>query len=150
MRGAWALAFWLLIIALLTDFFDGLAAKKLNVRTKFGEEFDPFADSSLVIAGFVALTVTGHTPLWATVAVLLSGALIGSDHVFPAKKRGNSSPLRTICAVAGLFMAWIYIAWNYATQVFGWRWWYVALTVFILLICALFKRHRLRTWMGLA
>lgn len=144
---AWALAFWLLVVALLTDFFDGLAAKKLNAKTAFGEEADGLADSSLVVAGLIGLAAAGELSWWFAVAVLATGAVIGSDRVF--RSQHTKRPyIRMVMAVSSLFIAWIGIGWYFAALAFGWSWWYVPLTAFTLLVLASLKRHRIRAWLG--
>lgn len=140
----WSVGFWLLVSALATDFLDGLAAKKLNAISKFGEDFDALTDSLVVILGLVSLSVTGHLSWWITAGTLAVGTAIGSDRIFtqPRWKR------RTVVAVTSLFVAWIGIVWLYADLAFGWSWLYVPLTAVILVGCGLLKRHRISAWFG--
>lgn len=142
---AWAVAFMLFLAALTTDFLDGLAAKKLNARSHLGGELDPYADSSVVIAGLVSLSASGQLSWWFVLGVLAVGAAIGSDRILPGQKSG---PLRSVAAVASLFIAWIGIGWMYAGLAFGWSWWYVLLTAGVLGGCASLKRHRIRAWLA--
>lgn len=149
LQGAWVLGFWLLLFALATDFLDGLAAKKLDAKTAFGEELDGLADAGLVVAGMTGLSASGHLSWWVTAFVLATGAIIGSDRVFRSQRQHRPA-LRMATAVSCLFMAWVGTVWFFASLAFGWQWWYVLLTAAILLISALFKRHRLRAWLGLS
>lgn len=146
--GRWVLAFWLLVLALVTDFLDGLAARKLGAYSKFGEELDPLADSSLVVAGMVSLSLTGHLSWWFTVFVLLFGLSVGNKRLF-APRSHRAAVVQKVASVSCLFIAWIGIAWYFAGLAYGWSWLYVPLTVVILAVSALLKRHRLRTWFGL-
>ncbi len=148
LNNRWALALLLFWAALTTDFLDGLAAKKLHAHSSFGEELDPLADSSLVVAGMVGLSVTGHLSWWFTVAVLLFGLSVGNKRLFEAKsKRG--AIIQKVASVGCLFVAWIGIVWYFATLAYGWRWWYVPLTFVTLLVLASLKKHRLRAWFGI-
>jgi len=52
----------LVIFAELTDFFDGRAARKDGDVSGFGKLFDPFADVTLNITAFLALTLSGYMP----------------------------------------------------------------------------------------
>lgn len=144
---AWTLALGLFVTALMTDFLDGLAAKKLNAKSKFGEQLDPLADSSLVVAGMVGLSVTGHLAWWFTAAILLFGLTVGNQYlVRPTSFRGKV--VQKIAAVSCLFIAWTGIAWFFAALAFGWSWWYVLCTLLVLLSAAALKRHRLSAWLG--
>lgn len=58
------LAFVIFVIAALTDFFDGLAARKLNVASKFGRMVDPIADKVLVCGSFIVFALIGQPTLF--------------------------------------------------------------------------------------
>lgn len=144
LHGLWVAGFWLLLVALSTDFLDGLAAKKLNAKTKFGEDLDGLADTFLGVFGLLSLAITGHLA-WSVIALLLViGAAIGSDRAFPNQPKWA---WRTPVAVVSLFMVWIGILWFYAGIAFGWSWTYVPVTLVILAGCAVLKRHRIRAWL---
>ena len=42
-------AFWLFILSALTDYLDGLTARKLNQSTEFGKVLDPIADKLMTV-----------------------------------------------------------------------------------------------------
>jgi len=44
LAGYWYLAFWMIVIASVFDFFDGLAARALKVTSPMGKELDSLAD----------------------------------------------------------------------------------------------------------
>ena len=47
------------IISEITDYFDGLAARKLNLTSDFGKLFDPFADTLVQITCFLCFVIDG-------------------------------------------------------------------------------------------
>ncbi|MCL2801363.1 MAG: CDP-diacylglycerol--glycerol-3-phosphate 3-phosphatidyltransferase [Treponema sp.] len=47
------------IISEITDYFDGLAARKLNQVSDFGKLFDPFADTIVQITCFLCFLIDG-------------------------------------------------------------------------------------------
>ena len=144
LHGAWVMGFWLLVVALSTDFLDGLAAKKLNAKSKLGAELDGLADSAIVVTGMLSLSITGHVAWWFTAVILGIGMAIGSDRVL-------NQPVwkwRAAVAVVCVFISWIGIIWFYADLAFGWSWVYVPFTIAVLAICASLKRHRIRAWLG--
>jgi cardiolipin synthase len=67
--GHWRLAFLLLWISGLSDFFDGLLARLLEQKTKLGQYLDPIADKALLSTLFVVLTHVGIIPRYVTVLV---------------------------------------------------------------------------------
>lgn len=144
----WAWAFWLFVLALLTDFLDGLAAKKLNAHSEFGREVDPLADAALVGGGFLGLTFGGALSWWVTIPVLLAAAVIGSERFFRYRKKRMAVAMK-VMSVSALFVEWIFVALWLAAQAFGWSWWYLAATLAVLVFAAMLKRHRLRAWLGL-
>jgi CDP-diacylglycerol--glycerol-3-phosphate 3-phosphatidyltransferase len=56
--------FVLFVIAGLTDLFDGYAARKLNVASKFGRIVDPLADKILICGAFIVFAIIGQPKLF--------------------------------------------------------------------------------------
>ncbi|NIA20811.1 MAG: hypothetical protein GWP05_02315 [Anaerolineaceae bacterium] len=54
----------LLVVCELTDLFDGLLARHLNVSSRFGSLFDPYCDSVSRIVIFFGLAAAGICPFW--------------------------------------------------------------------------------------
>ncbi len=79
-------AFILFVIAGLTDIADGIAARRLNVTSKFGRMLDPLVDKVLVCGAFICFALIGEPKLFdfraATLAVIhwsVVGILIARD-----------------------------------------------------------------------
>ena len=66
----------LVILAGLTDWFDGWAARKLNASGKAGVIFDPLADKILLVVLFVELAVIHLIPLWMFVLAIVRDLVI--------------------------------------------------------------------------
>ncbi len=66
-------AFGTFVLASLTDFFDGMLARKMNCVTNFGKFMDPIADKLLVTAALFMLID------WGRVDVITCSVLIGRD-----------------------------------------------------------------------
>lgn len=142
LQNNWDSALWFLLAALATDFLDGLAAKKLQAITAFGEQFDALTDSFVVVMGLLSLGFTGHLSWWVILTILAAGFAVGSDRFFKQPVWTG----RALLAVACLFIAWVGIVWSYASLAFGWSWLYVALTILVLAGCGILKRHRIAAW----
>jgi len=57
-------AFILFVVAGLTDIADGIAARRLNVTSKFGRMVDPLADKILVCGAFTCFALIGEPKLF--------------------------------------------------------------------------------------
>lgn len=141
----WVLGFWLVVAALVTDFLDGLAAKALNAHTELGEHLDPVADFSFAAAGMAGIIFTGALPLWVGLLMLVPAIYVGYIKFFLAKDQ-KVRIMQPMFSVPYLFVVWTIVTWYYAAQAFGWSWLYVPIALLVLLLAAIPKRHRIRTW----
>ena len=67
----WALL--VLIFSSVTDFFDGLIARKFNQSSRLGQLLDPAADRLFIFAALIGLAVRGIIPWW------LVAIIVGRD-----------------------------------------------------------------------
>src|SRR6476646_8577465 len=67
--GRYRAAFWVLVIAGVSDALDGFIAKRFNRRTRLGALLDPVADKVLLVSVYVTLGIAGQ--LWAWLVVLV-------------------------------------------------------------------------------
>ena len=65
----WEIGFSLMMVAGLTDAFDGLLARWLDQHTRLGQYLDPIADKLLLSTLFITLTTVGLIPRYVTVLV---------------------------------------------------------------------------------
>ncbi len=70
-QGAYVDALVLMVIAGVSDAFDGFLARRFNWMTRLGATLDPLADKLLVAAVFLVFTWQGHIPLWVAIIVLV-------------------------------------------------------------------------------
>ena len=63
-------------LAVLTDFLDGLLARKLNSITETGKILDPLADKICVAAGALSAMLYGDLPVVLFVVILLRDMVI--------------------------------------------------------------------------
>jgi cardiolipin synthase len=75
-----SLALWILIIAGLTDAFDGYLARRMDMQSLIGAYLDPIADKMLITVAYIALTIPlGQEvviPLWLTILALFRDFVI--------------------------------------------------------------------------
>lgn len=68
----------LYFLALLTDYFDGIVARRSNKVTGFGKLLDSIADKALIVSLFFALVGEGLMPSWmAAIMVIREFAVTG-------------------------------------------------------------------------
>ena len=86
LNGVWEymkyIALGVYVIASITDYLDGIIARKKNIVTRFGKLMDPLADKILVAAGFIMLTGVGVVPAWVTVIVVGRDFLLNTLRMF--------------------------------------------------------------------
>jgi CDP-diacylglycerol--glycerol-3-phosphate 3-phosphatidyltransferase len=68
-RRGWATLFFAL--AIITDRYDGMLARRYNQVTEFGKLADPIADKALTGTALLGLSVLGLLPWWVTIVVLV-------------------------------------------------------------------------------
>src|SRR5262249_43832584 len=108
-HGNWTVALWVYVASLVSDFLDGLAAKKLNAITKLGELLDSLADGWLTAAGVIALSVTGHLSWWVTALAIVLGLVVQAERRLFGGKLGIPTVYKKMFAIVCLFAIWIYI-----------------------------------------
>jgi CDP-diacylglycerol--glycerol-3-phosphate 3-phosphatidyltransferase len=58
-------------LAIITDRYDGLIARRTGQVTEFGKLADPIADKALTGTALIGLSVLGVLPWWVTLAILV-------------------------------------------------------------------------------
>jgi len=80
MRHWYTAALVLFVTAAVTDIFDGLIARRMNLRSRLGALLDPAADKTLMVCGFLYFTLARDLrfsiPGWLTFTVLIRDFLI--------------------------------------------------------------------------
>lgn len=69
-------AFWLFLVAGLSDAVDGYLAKRFNAETVFGAFIDPLADKTLLVGTYITLGNEGYLSLWLVILVVFRDLLI--------------------------------------------------------------------------
>lgn len=69
-------AFWVFVIAGVSDALDGFIAKRYRAASLVGSYLDPIADKALLVSVYVALGLFGAVPLWLVILVVFRDILI--------------------------------------------------------------------------
>lgn len=81
--------FGLILVALMTDWFDGRVARWSGTVSEWGKVLDPLADKAAGAAIVMALVVRGSLPLWFLSVLVLRDALIVLGGVVLARRTGQ-------------------------------------------------------------
>lgn len=70
------LAFWLFLLAGVSDAIDGFLARHFGMQTELGAYLDPLADKALLVSIYVSLAIVGLIPRWVAIAVVARDVMI--------------------------------------------------------------------------
>jgi CDP-diacylglycerol--glycerol-3-phosphate 3-phosphatidyltransferase len=77
-----------IVIASLTDLFDGMIARKMNQVTEFGKMIDPIADKISVACIVGILAYQGKIPVWFLSLIVARDVVIFICGIYLKKKKG--------------------------------------------------------------
>lgn len=114
---AYTAALILFLAASITDYFDGVIARRRGLETNFGKLMDPLADKVLMAAGFITLVPLRAIPAWVVIFIIAREFLItglrliaiGKGVVLPAEKIGKHKTLWQMITV-GYFLLMLGLA----------------------------------------
>ena len=89
LNGQLLAAFWIFVIASVSDAADGFIARRFNLRTVLGGYLDPIADKALLVSVFVTLGHAGYLSSWLVILVVFRDAMIVSGAVLYQLLFGN-------------------------------------------------------------
>ena len=72
----YATAFAVFFVSALSDFADGVIARRWNARTRFGAIADPLVDKLTMLTVTLTLAVQGLLPLWLVAAIVVRDLVI--------------------------------------------------------------------------
>ena len=139
-HGSHTAAVVLYVIALLTDYFDGIAARRSNKVTGFGKLIDSIADKALIVSLFFALVGIGLMEAWmAALMVIREFAVTGlrmvaleSGEVIAANNWGKAKMNSQALAVFVLLLSYAHLGpWRILGEV---GWWLMVVAVVLTLI----------------
>jgi len=76
LSGEFAFAFWIFVLAGVSDAADGFIAKRFEMKTEIGALLDPVADKALLTSIYATLGVAGQLPVWLVILVIFRDLMI--------------------------------------------------------------------------
>jgi cardiolipin synthase len=124
---AWALI--VLIVSSLSDYFDGLIARRFNQVSRLGQLLDPAADRLFILAALVGLVIRGILPWWFAVIIvsrdvmLIVLGIILANHGYgplPVHHLGKVGTLCLFYALPVLMLGHAFPNLQFVTDPVGW------------------------------
>ena len=117
--------FILIIIGGLTDYFDGLIARKFNLKTRLGAILDPLSDKVFYLIPLVFLCKNNLIPFWSLTLILFRELIISSlrnliKDGLPASMLGKIKTFFFFISVITFFSPLKVSLLNYLALVFYW------------------------------
>lgn len=105
-------AFFIFILASITDFFDGYLARRFHLTSIFGEVFDPLADKMLILSAFIGLMLVHMANPWLVFIILsreffitgLRVVVASSNQSVKASILGKCKTVLQMIAICFLFL----------------------------------------------
>jgi cardiolipin synthase (CMP-forming) len=69
LAGRYGIAFWILVVAGISDALDGFIAKRFDSRTRLGALLDPVADKAMLVSVYITLGVAHQ--LWTSLVIVV-------------------------------------------------------------------------------
>ena len=150
-------AFVIFVISGLTDIFDGIAARRLGVTSKFGRMLDPLVDKVLVCGAFICFALIGEPKLfglspgtlaviqWSVAAVLIAREAYVTTlrHIaeakginFAATVSGKIKMFTQIFAIGTVIIKMGHV------QTAQWGYWFTTVTFIIMIFVTVFSGLR--------
>jgi len=117
--------FILIIIGGLTDYFDGLIARKFDLKTRLGAILDPLSDKVFYLIPLVFLCKINIIPFWSLTLILFRELIISSlrnltKDGLPASQLGKIKTFFFFISVITFFSPLKVSLLNYLALVFYW------------------------------
>ena len=128
--------FFLIILGGLSDYFDGLIARRLNLKTRLGAILDPLSDKVFYLVPLIFLCKYDLIPFWSLSLILFRELIISSlrnttDDGLPATKLGKYKTLFFFISLILFFLPLNFGMLNKLGLVFYWLGFFLTITTFI-------------------
>lgn len=144
----WGVAFWLFVLASVSDFLDGYIARLRDERTFLGACLDPIADKALLLSCFFTLAFVQSPlfaiPVWFVWFVLFKEILLVGGSLVVLARTGNLRVQPTLLGKVTTFAQMGFITWLFACYFFKWvpiKTYYTSLGILFTLVAVTFVQY---------
>jgi CDP-diacylglycerol--glycerol-3-phosphate 3-phosphatidyltransferase len=115
-------AFYIMLVSLLSDGLDGYLARKLNQESRLGRFLDPLCDKIFLATVLITLLYIKAVPLWIVIVVVFRDFLILLGSYFLLKNKTVVEPSNTFGKITGFTFGSMILAftigWNSIGSIF--------------------------------
>lgn len=97
-----------LVVSSLTDYLDGILARRLNQVTRLGQLLDPAADRLFIFATLIGLAIRGIVPWWLLAVVVLRDVVLLGVGLVLARHGYGPLPVHHLGKVATFCLLWAF------------------------------------------
>jgi cardiolipin synthase len=118
-----------LVVSSVTDYFDGMIARRFGQITRLGQLLDPAADRLFIFAALIGLSVSGIIPWWLGVGIIARDVMLGvlgiilANHGFgplPVHHLGKFGTFSLLYALPILMLGAAFSEITWITNPVGW------------------------------
>ena len=106
----------ILIIIIITDYADGMVARRLDQVSDFGKALDPISDKIVIMILFLYLLIESEFPMWYIVSLISRDLILAYLSLLVKRKSGTMPEANIPGKIAVNFMALMVIAWFMAWE----------------------------------
>ena len=110
------LGLMILIIIIITDYADGMVARRLDQVSDFGKALDPISDKIVIMILFLYLLIESEFPMWYIVSLISRDLILAYLSLLVKRKSGTMPEANIPGKIAVNFMALMVIAWFMAWE----------------------------------
>lgn len=110
------LGLMILIIIIITDYADGMVARRLDQVSDFGKALDPIADKIVIMILFLYLLIESEFPIWFFVSLISRDLIVAYLSLLVKRKSGTMPEANIPGKIAVNFISLMVIAWFMAWE----------------------------------
>lgn len=97
-----------LVVSSITDYLDGVLARRLNQVTRLGQLLDPAADRLFIFATLIGLSVRGIVPWWLLAVIVLRDVVLLVVGLLLRRQGYGPLPVHHLGKVATFCLLWAF------------------------------------------
>ena len=122
-------AFFIMLISLLSDGLDGYLARKLHQESRLGKFLDPLCDKIFLAAVLLTLLYIRAVPLWAVFVIVLRDFLILLGSFILLRSKAVVEPSNSFGKLTGFLFGSMILAYTIGWQMIGTIFMYLSIPV---------------------